>query len=143
MTSTGLDSFDTTVQETNKILNDIMGEFNWYGQKDWAYDALRAVLQTLRDRLQVNEAADLGSQLPMLVRGFYYEGWKPANTPQDWNRKEFLNKVKQRFSQETNKSPEDLVIGVMVALDKNISRGEWQDIISNLPEDLKPLFSLK
>jgi len=36
--------------------------------------ALSAVLHALRDRLTVSEAAQLGAQLPMLVRGFYYEG---------------------------------------------------------------------
>ena len=42
---------------------------------------LRAVLHALRDRLPVAEAAHLGAQLPMLVRGFYYDCWKPAGAP--------------------------------------------------------------
>ena len=36
-----------------------------------AHSVRRAVLHTLRDRLTVGGAADLGAQLPMLIRGFY------------------------------------------------------------------------
>ena len=71
----GYDVFDGTLQKTNVWLNDIMNELDWQEHPYKAYLALRTVLHTLRDRLTIEEAVQLGAQLPMLVRGFYYEGW--------------------------------------------------------------------
>lgn len=61
-----------------------------------AYSLLRAVLHAIRDRLTVDEAVDFASQMPMLVRGFYYEGWKPSLAPNDYQDFEtFLERVEQ------------------------------------------------
>ena len=46
-----------------------------------ALSALRAVLHQLRDRLTPEEAVDLAAQLPLIVRGIYFEAWRPARTP--------------------------------------------------------------
>ena len=74
---TGLDVFDTTVQKTNVWLKDIMQELGWEDRHK-AYMGLRTTLHALRDRLTPEEAAQFGAQLPMLIRGLYYEGWTPT-----------------------------------------------------------------
>jgi len=40
---------------------------------------LGAVLHALRDRLQIGLAVHLGAQLPLLVRGLYYDQWHRAS----------------------------------------------------------------
>jgi uncharacterized protein (DUF2267 family) len=77
MTSTGFDGFDKTVHKTNTLLKQIETELGWENQRSMSYTALRAVLHALRDRLTVQEAADLAAQLPLLVIGIFYEGWDP------------------------------------------------------------------
>lgn len=77
MSATGLEVFDTTLQRTHTWLKDLMLVLGWQDRHK-AYRALRATLHALRDRLTVEETAHLGAQLPMLIRGFYYEGWDPS-----------------------------------------------------------------
>ena len=72
MTATGLDVFDSTVQKTNTWLNDLMQVGGWVDRRT-AFRALRATLHALRDRLIVDEVAQLSAQLPMLIRGLYFE----------------------------------------------------------------------
>jgi uncharacterized protein (DUF2267 family) len=77
MSTTDLEVFDTTVHKTNSWLHELMEELGW-SDRHKAYLALRATLHALRDRLTVQGVAQLGAQLPMLIRGFYYEGWVPS-----------------------------------------------------------------
>ena len=74
MSATGLPVFDETVQKTNTWLKEIAQALG--SDRHRAYQALRAVLHRLRDRLTV--AAHLGDQRPMLVRGHLLRGVAPG-----------------------------------------------------------------
>lgn len=78
--STGLDTFDKTVQESNLWLKDVMERLNTR-DRHHAYSTVRAVLHALRDRIGAESAAHLGAQLPMLLRSLFYEGWDPTGKP--------------------------------------------------------------
>ena len=80
MSRTGLEIFDTTLQETNHWLKRVMEELETDDRK-LAFTALRATLHALRDRIGPANAVHLGAQLPMLLRGAYYEGWRLSETP--------------------------------------------------------------
>ncbi|MFI5615525.1 DUF2267 domain-containing protein [Amycolatopsis sp. NPDC051903] len=47
----------------------------------YAYRMLRAWLHTVRDRLTAEDAAHFAAQLPVLLRGLFYEDWHPAFVP--------------------------------------------------------------
>jgi uncharacterized protein (DUF2267 family) len=79
-TTTHVEAIDRSVDKANVWLKDMTTELG--GERHEAYAALRAVLHTLRDRLTVDEAAQLGAQLPLVIRGIYYENWDPSDTPQ-------------------------------------------------------------
>jgi uncharacterized protein (DUF2267 family) len=141
MPEKGLEAFDTTVQKTHTWLMDIMKELRW-GDQHKAYLALRATLHALRDRLTVEEAVQLGAQLPMLIRGFYYEGWNLKGKPfKKRHKEEFLDHIHEYFKHDPNVNPEQVARAVFKVLTKRISEGEVKDIQSLLPRELCALWS--
>jgi uncharacterized protein (DUF2267 family) len=92
MSATGLDVFDKTLHMTNSWLKEIMEELGPDRQVAW--HALGAVLHALRDRMPVQLAVHLGAQLPLLVRGLYYDQWRATEVPMKiGTRDEFLEHV--------------------------------------------------
>jgi uncharacterized protein (DUF2267 family) len=59
-------------------LKQIETELGWENHRNMSYAALRPVLHALRDRLTVQEAADLAAQLPLLVKGIFFDGCRLA-----------------------------------------------------------------
>ena len=141
MSNTGLDVFDRTVQTTNSWLKDLMEELDWQDRQE-AYSALRVTLHALRDRLTIEEAAQLGAQLPMLIRGFYYEGWNPTGKPlKVRQRQEFLERIAEHFVRVGEPvHPEPIARAVFSVLAQRISDGEIADVKHVLPEDLRSLW---
>jgi uncharacterized protein (DUF2267 family) len=141
MSATGLDVFDTTLQKTNHLLNDTMQILGWQDRRR-AYLALRAGLHALRDRLTVEETAQLAAQLPMLVRGFYYEGWDPSRKPRkDRQREEFLERVAQPFvGVVQDVDPERVARAVFAVLALHVTGGEIEDVKRQLPAEIREMF---
>jgi uncharacterized protein (DUF2267 family) len=139
MTMTGLDAFDRAIHKANDWLQDIMYELNWQ-DRHRAYLALRATLHALRDRLSLEEAVHLGAQLPMLVRGFYYDGWTLTGKPVKERRKEeFLAHIKAAFH-DGDIDAEQVVRAIFKLLAHRVSQGEIKDIKQILPKELAELW---
>ena len=137
MAQTGLATFDTTLERTNHVLKEIERAYGWPKERrNQAYAALRAVLHAVRDRLPVEETAQLAAQLPMLVRGMYYEGWDPSKAPVKMDREAFLDRVRREFPFEIDGGIERLTQTVLAALRQHITDGEWEDVKANFPKDL-------
>jgi uncharacterized protein (DUF2267 family) len=136
---TGLEVFDSTLQKTNEWIDEIMYELA-IEERHAAYTALRGTLHVLRDRLPLEEAAHLGAQLPMLVRGFYYEGWRPAREAIKIHREEFMLRVQERLTGELQSDSEAVVRAVFQVLSRRISRGEIEQVEQSLPKDLRDLW---
>lgn len=140
MSATGLEVFDSTIQTTNIWLDDLMRELAW-ADRHRAFHGLRAVLHTLRDRLPVNEAAKFAAQLPLLVRGLFYEGWHPAGKPvKDRKKDEFVAHVSESFALDVTANPEQIVIAVFRVLSKHVSAGEIKNLQHCLPADICKLW---
>ena len=140
MSATGLETFDTTLHKTNRWLKELMQELAW-DDRHKAYVALRATLHALRDRLTVEEVAQLGAQLPMLIRGFYYEGWDPTRKPLKIRDKgEFLDRIRQEFRGGDPVDPERVARAVFAVLADRVTEGEIEDVKHVLPEEIRELW---
>lgn len=136
--STGIRSLDRAVHQARQWLNDVQSELGW-PDEDRVYSATKAVIKTLRDRLTVEEAHHLSAQLPMLMRGFYFEGYNPTNKPLDIeSREEFYQKVREYFGAEPLDA-EKATKAVLKTLDSKIG-GQMEDIRYNMPKDIQKIF---
>jgi uncharacterized protein (DUF2267 family) len=138
---TQVDAFRTTLQKTGEWLRDIRESLDWDSDQR-AYQALRAVLHTLRDRLPVAEAVHLGSQLPMLVRGFYYEGWTPTDKPVKMSHDEFLCAVAEHFRNDTGADPVRITRTVIEVLTARTNVGQIAKVSHLMPRDFSDLFQV-
>lgn len=133
--------FEHTVQEADIWLNELHEEIG-LRDKGQLLAAMRAVLTQLRDRLTVEEAAHLGAQLPTLLRGVYYEQWRPAGAPKKLHsREEFFDGIRKRAFGHDEIDPEQAARGVFRVLSRHVSQGEIDEVIHMLPHDLQTLWS--
>lgn len=99
-------------------------------------------LHVLRDRLTVDEAANLASQLPILLIGFYYEDWKPArNHSKERSQEEFLAHIRDYFSNiDPNIDAEQVVRAVFRLLCERVTKGEIENVARMMPPELRELW---
>lgn len=142
MSTVGLEGIDHTVQLTHIWINELDASMGW-DDKHRSYRLLRIVLQTLRDWLPINEAADLGAQLPELLRGVYYEHWRPAKMPPKQRSKgDFMARIDHAFRTDPISSTPEAVAAVFGLLAHKITAGEIDDVRHALPADLRALWPL-
>ncbi len=138
MTTTGVRTFDTSLETTREWLRDLQEQMG-LDDEQRAFRVMRAVLQALRDRLTVEEAAQFAAQLPMLLQGVYYHGWTPRGKPDKIrSREEFLNRVADNLMREHD--PEEACRAVFMVLERRMPDGEVEDVKRILPEPIRDLW---
>lgn len=138
MSGTGLKVFDTTLQETHRWLHIVMAVLETDSRR-LAFDALRAGLHALRDRIGPEPAVHLGAQLPMLLRGAYYEGWKPSAQTTERHADAFLEHIAALLPPTATIPPEEVLRATLTALAEGVDPGAFAKTVDMLPEELKAL----
>lgn len=126
-----------SVEKTRIWIDDVADEL---GNEDRraAYRVLKAVLHAIRDRIPVNEAAQLAAQLPELLRGAFYEGWVPAQTPQKYREgRQLLRRVSHEAALSGETEASFAVAAVMNVLHRRISEGEVEDVLHVMPDSVR------
>lgn len=132
---------DRSIEKTNIWLKELAEELG-SDDRQAAYRVLRAYLHAVRDRLMVNEAAQLAAQLPELIRGIYYEDWVPARTPVNYRTvDEFLDRVaaEARLPGETQASY--ACSAAARVLRRHVSQGEIDDVVAVFPEEMRAVLA--
>lgn len=137
--TTGLDVFDTTVQQTNLWLKDLMVRIPT-GDRHFAYQLLRGTLHAFRDRIGPENAVHFGAQLPMLIRGFYYEGWQINKTPTKTRHlDDFLGAIETSAGRDLGPDVKSKVKAVFAVIADKIDAREIEKLRKVLPAELQPL----
>ena len=139
MSASGLDVFDRTLETTHVWLNEICNDLG--PDKQVAWKVLSTVLHKLRDRLTINLAAHLGAQLPLLIRGIYYDQFEPGKMPSEFrSRDEFIEEVAEWLRDTKPVDPEEAVRSVFRVLSRHISEGQVNKVRDALPKSLRQLW---
>jgi uncharacterized protein (DUF2267 family) len=139
MSATGLDVFDKTLQTTNIWLDEITDAIG--PDRHTAWKVLSTVLHKLRDRLQPDLAAHLAAQLPLLVRGAYYDLYEPAKQPSGLHTaQEFVEEVADWLADIRPVDPKLAITAVFGVLDRHVSPGEIAKVRQALPKSIRSLW---
>lgn len=139
MSANGLEVFDKTLETTHIWLKEITADLG--PDKQVAWKVLSTVLHKLRDRLSINLAAHLGAQLPLLVRGVYYDQFEPQKMPSECrNREDFVAEVAEWLADTRPVNPEDAIRSVFKVLSRHVSQGQIDHVKQALPRNLRQMW---
>lgn len=128
-----------TVEQARHWIDETATELGSADKRD-AYRVLKAVLHALRDRSTVEESSQLASQLPELIRGAFYENWRPARTPERYrDAGAFLDRVRDHAGLAGETEASFAVSAVMTVLRRHVSTGELDDVLATMPSPVREL----
>jgi len=141
MSATGLEVFDKTLQTTHIWLDEIIEDLGT--DRHTAWHVMGAVLHALRDRLPVDLSAHLSAELPLLIRGAYFDGWHPSREAQTLKQRslaEFLERISDGLAGTKPISSIDAARSVLAVLSRHIAKGQAVKVRNALPEEVRALW---
>ena len=137
----GHHDFDHAMQEGNLWLSQVADQLHFKQEDRHAYSALLAVLHALRDLLSLELAVHLSAQLPMVVRGLFFEGWKMQRTLGETRTVEgFCEHVEHELPPKFPMDGKTVSVGIFEVLWTRLDVGETAKIIDQMPTALKSLW---
>src|SRR5712671_2367609 len=139
MGTTGLEVFDKTLHTTNLWLDEICAEIG--PDKHLAWHVLGAVLRSIRDELLIGQSAHLAAQLPLLVRGAYFDQYRPAAQPvAERSHEDFIARIRQELAGCRPVRPDLAATAVMRTLNRHITEGQIKKARDALPKGIRALW---
>lgn len=136
-----LKGIDHSVQLTHIWINAVEARAGW-DNKPRAWRLLKAVLHAVRDWLPINEAADFAAQLPTVLRGVFYEGWRPATVPvAERSKAAFIGRIEREFHNDPLDDAEQAIGAVFDIIADKVTAGEIADVRQSLPGEIRALWA--
>lgn len=137
----GFPQFDRTMHSSYEWLDRVAARLD--GERRDAYHALHAVLGALRDRLPVDVAVNLSAQMPLLVRGIFFDGYEPAHKPLRLRTADdFVAEVQKSLAAAPRIDARLAIDAVLDALTQHVDRGVFEKIDHMLPSELRAYLAL-
>jgi uncharacterized protein (DUF2267 family) len=140
--STNITSLDRAISNTVQWIDDIQEELGW-DSRDNIYQATKAVLQSIRDRLPFEEVIHLSANLPLIMKGMMMDGYDLKNKPERIRDLEgFLEYVQANYNASIRDviNTEDATVAVIRVLNRRMGGGEMTKVALNMPQKLRRLF---
>lgn len=144
MNSSNLD-LEKYIHDVHEYINRLANDLGHPEEKQRVMIIWRAVMHTIRDRIQISESLDLISPLPMILKGMYTMGWKYSETPPlDYDTieqmKTEVKALQNEFGEEEfdwNKPTEEIISITLDSLERYFSEGQMDHIRGQLPAGVK------
>jgi uncharacterized protein (DUF2267 family) len=136
------DLIDTSIHTSRRWLHELVEKLQLpEDEAGRALHGLRAGLHAIRDRLPTSEAVHLGAQLPTLIRGIYYDGFRLTNDESRIRtRSEMIQRVQRELEPDKRLSAPAVLHAVIDLLERHVSPGEIEKVVSTLPKAIAELW---
>jgi uncharacterized protein (DUF2267 family) len=139
MATTGLEVFDKTLHTTNLWLDEINAEIG--PDRHLAWHVLGAVLRSIRDEMQVEQAAHFSAQLPLLIRGAYFDQYRPATQPAAArSHDDFIARIQEDMDGSRPVNVPQAATAVMRTLNRHMTEGQVRKVRDALPKGVRAMW---
>lgn len=136
----GIECIDRSIERMNEWLDELSLLLGAEDSAD-SFATLRSVLHALRDRLPLIAGSRLAAQLPVVLRGVYYEGWQPdRGHVHTRSLEEFLALVDRDAPHGSELCAEDRTRAVFRLLGSHVDAAEVDRLLAALPAPVQNLF---
>ena len=137
MSAQGLEVIDLAAQTAHEWVNELAGRLDWVSKRS-ALRLFRVTMHQIRDHLLLDEVAQFSAQLPLLIRGMFFEGWVPKRTPvKERHAKTFVQAIEAQLADTDDYRGQEDITYVFHLLNAHLSAGEIEDVRASLPSEIR------
>jgi uncharacterized protein (DUF2267 family) len=140
MSEKGLEIIERNVHLIHSWIDDIDYQLNW-GDHHKSFRLLRAWLHALRDSIPLSEVAHVSAQLPLIVRGLFFEQWRAVADHHRMDGEEFLRRLDGDVYPDQIEDTARAAASVFLVFKSRVGEHETDKLLHVLPRSVRELLS--